>query len=183
MSDIFSNISGLGSEKRQVCHVAYTINNTQPVACSIIGDQPLFYMDYDIDYEDDDMAYFDAADMNVLEGELINLKNEIESFDNFSEDFSQSPDIRFQEFLSDKDVITGTTEKAVTTNKSQLTEILSKSRIAQAYIVFAKEHGVDIKLSSQVREAQYDRESSLIFVNPYLDFTDQILLTARELRR
>lgn len=32
--------------KRRVCQCAYTINNRQPVTCTIISDQPLFYMDY-----------------------------------------------------------------------------------------------------------------------------------------
>lgn len=27
--------------------VSYTINNTQPVRCTIIGDEPLFYLTYE----------------------------------------------------------------------------------------------------------------------------------------
>ena len=33
--------------------IAYSLNNHQPVECTIISDQPLFYMDDEIPYEDD----------------------------------------------------------------------------------------------------------------------------------
>ncbi len=183
MSNIFDNISGLNNNKKHICHVAYTINNKQPVMCSIIGDQPLFYMDYNIDYEDEESAFFDNTEIKILENEIENLEKELKFFDVFSKSFSETPKDNFLKLLDNKNIITKSKNKNVFVNNKQLIKILSKSRIAKTYLSFAQEHNVEIKLSSQIYDAQYDRKSSTIFINSNLNLVDQILLTARELRR
>ena len=69
MSDSFKDITGKNQPARRTCRVAYTINNTQPVISTIIGDQPLFYMDFDYSYEDEENPNFDPADMGIFESE------------------------------------------------------------------------------------------------------------------
>ena len=84
MSDTYDNIAGFKAFEKPVCRVAYTFNNSQPVICTIIDDQPLFYMDFESNCEDE-AEYFDAAELNILEGELENLKKEIQSFENLGQ--------------------------------------------------------------------------------------------------
>lgn len=182
MSDMFSSRSGTQEDTERVCRVAYTLNNAQPVACTIIGDQPLFYMDYECDYEDEDV--FDAAEMRILENELLQLTQEMESFDNFGKDFQKTPEECFVEFLSDKDTISEPFTRINTEGAlERLKESLEKSRLAKAYMDFASEQGVEIKFSSQIEDAYYDRRGGSILINPERGFEDQLLLTVRELRR
>ena len=181
MSDILGDITGASLHARSACRVAYTINNMQPVACTIIGDQPLFYMDHVTDH-DDEILLADA-DMDILEGELKLLKTQIDSFDKFSETFAQDPDKRFQEFQDDKNFITAQNSADTKTEIEALLEILCKSRLGEFYTGFAAQHGVTLVYSSQIAEADYDRRSGKILINSHLDMADQVLLAARELRR
>ena len=106
MSDIFESLHGEKLQlERQTCRVAYTINNAQPVACTIIGEQPLFYMDYEGDVFEDEMGLFDDADFAILESELRELKREIDSFDKFSESFASDDEEKIIAFLDDKDIM------------------------------------------------------------------------------
>lgn len=182
MSDSFETICGAQDHARRVCKVAYTLNNTQPVACTIIGDQPLFYMDYVPEYEDEEDMSFDAADIGLLETEIEVLKKEIASFDKFSENFAQSPEQCFEDFQVNKGYVT---DKAKTGEASAeaLIDVMQGSRLAQAYLGFAEEHKIEIKLSGQVEDGFYDRRTGTILINDSVNTTDQILLLARELRR
>ena len=106
MSDIFESLeAGKKLQTGPACSVAYTINNSQPVACTIIGEQPLFYMDYESDYIEEEEGLFEDADFAILENELRELKREINAFDRFSEDFSDDADNRVAAFLEDKDIM------------------------------------------------------------------------------
>ncbi len=184
MSNIFTMFTGgKDNSAQRICRVAYTLNNAQPVQCTIIGDQPLFYMDYDIDYEDEDMAMFDDADLQILERELCTLKKEIDSLDHFSQGFSEDPYQRLEEFAEDRDLITGIRDVQPSLDINLMLETLNKSRIAAAYIEFAKDHNIEIKFSAEIMDAEYDRNVGTILINQNLDLTDQVLLCARELRR
>lgn len=46
------------------CKVSYTINNYQPVRCTIIGDDPLYYYDLDWDEFDEYEAMLYEEDLN-----------------------------------------------------------------------------------------------------------------------
>ena len=181
MSEIFGDITGASLHSRPVCRVAYTINNMQPVACTIIGDQPLFYMDFDAELDAD--ALLGEGDMDILEGELKTLKTQIESFDKFSQTFAQDPEKCFQEFLADKEIITTRNSAENKFDLEALTSIINKSRLGEFYLGFAAQHNVSFIYSSQIAEADYDRRAGAILVNPNLDMPDQVLLAGRELRR
>ncbi|MFK7838967.1 MAG: DUF6782 family putative metallopeptidase [Bdellovibrionales bacterium] len=183
MSDIFENIqSGKKSKNERVCRVAYTINNAQPVACTIIGEQPLFYMDYESDYIEEEQGIFDDCDFAVLENELKTLKKEIESFDSFSSSFVDLGTTNIDNFLEDKDVICETIQKPQS-DIAILIKALKNSRLANAYLSEAAEYGVQIEYNMQIENAIYDRKNAKIFINPSLNDVDQILAAAKELRR
>jgi hypothetical protein len=172
-----------GAQAR-VCAVAYTLNNRQPVRCTIIGDQPLFYMDnhYGTDDEDDGL-FFHSSDLDNLESEIESLKKEIESFDRMAQEFNSTPEKEYQDYIEDRDFIVAPVKKRAEESPALLIEALSKSRLAKAYIDFAKEHKVEIKYCLQTEDASYERRAGLILINPLLAFSDRILLAARELRR
>ena len=183
MSDIFENLeAGKKQTQQKACRVAYTINNKQPVACTIIDEQPLFYMDYEGDYIEEDAGIFEDADFAILENELRTLKKEIDSFDRFSDDFVQNTETGITQFLEDKDVICSTT-KAPNTNIQALIATLKTSRLADAYLDCAKEYGVELSYNAQIENGAYDRKNKKILINPTLNEVDQILMAAQELRR
>jgi len=182
MSDIFGKISGLKNAAGRICRVAYTLNNAQPVTCTIIDDQPLFYMDFDGSFTDDEELY-DAAELGILESEIRSLKEQIEVYDKFSYEFSRDSEKRMEEFLSNSDTVTAPFEKQKAKNVlEEVVETLTQSRLAKAYLDFAREQKVEIRLSAQVERAFYDRRAALILVNPHFDHCEMVLLCVRELR-
>ena len=179
MSDIFENITGENAPAHMPCRVAYTLNNTQPVACTIIGDQPLFYMDFEEDFEEEGL--FDD-DFGFLESELKELKKEIESFDKFSSSFLHDPSSHIESFFEDKDFITqkqSREDQAI----EDLLNILSQSRLAAAYIECAEKYGVSMEYNAHIENGVYDRKSAKILINPSMSKANQILVAAQELRR
>ncbi len=181
MSDTFEITSSGGAGGMPVCRVAYTLNNKQPVRCTIIGEQPMFYMDFSGPGEDED-TIFDIGELASLEREIENLKKEIEVFDRFSGSFVQPAHQTITLFHEDSGTMT---RKAAAPSGStgELLEILRKSRMAGAYLDFAVANNVDIRHSLQVEDAFYDRRTGAILIHPRFDLADQCLLAARELRR
>lgn len=170
-----------------ICQVAYTLNNAQPVACSIIGEQPMFYMDFEeSDYEED--SFLDEEEIAILEKEVSKLKREIEEFERFSNFFDEDEEKKMQDFFENTACIVG---EADTKNddlsraalKKNITDIISDSRAGKAYLNFAAQYDVSLTLSSQVEFACYDRKSGEILINPNQDIETLVLLAARELRR
>lgn len=180
MSDIIEHITGEKAIARPACRVAYTLNNSQPVSCTIIGDQPLFYMDFEGDFEEE--GIFDDVDYTFLESELKQLKKEIASFDKFSDTFLQDTNAQVESFFEDKDFIT---QPQTSSNQSidTLIETLKQSRLAAAYIECMENHNVVIEYNAQVESAEYNRANASIAINPNLSHANQILVTAQELRR
>lgn len=185
MSDIFDNFFGLEAGERPVPTVAYTINNQQPVACTFIGSQPLFYMD--IDADDEDLAYSDDPEMEFLAAELEALKREIEIYDN--ETLSLSGRVH------DADQALKNIQEKVAQSQAHenisapfedietLVNLISISQTARTYLKIAKENNVSITYSAQIKGAFYAKTAKKLFINPHNDIDVQILLMARELRR
>jgi hypothetical protein len=179
MSDIFENGTGVLEFTRSKCRVAYTINNSQPVICTIIGDQPLFYMDFDVSYEDEILG---DAELGILEKEVSALRHEIKSLERLSSESGKSTAEKFSEF--EADVLAFTAPYVATiTDIEELKTALTKSRLASAYLDFATEHKITIAYSGQVETSFYDRNSAQILINPVLSSADQQLLLTQELRR
>lgn len=185
MSNTIDNHPG---EQNQVntlpTRVSYTINNQQPVISTIIGSDPLFYMDYNDEVFDEfDEEYFvDESDLSFLEGELASLNKQMQLLDGFSAEYTHTNEKAAEIFLEAKASILGT-ESNKTADLETLISALSKSRLAKAYLDHAEEFGVEIILTGQVSDASYDRKAQKILINENINLTDQILLASRELRR
>ncbi len=195
MSEIPENFWGSDTGQTSCCRVAYTINDEQPVRCTIIGDQPFFYMDFEgaLDEEegfDDFFSEIDEIERGVLamqekisgasginaEMSLEGASSAIKTMELFLEDtsFATAPHLASKETGKEADE-----EK----NIAEITDILKRSRLAASFLDFAAQHKGSIYMSAQTDTAFYDRKSGHIFINPYLDRTNQVLLVARELRR
>ena len=139
--------------------VAYTLNNQQPVRCSYVSDEPLFYLDGLEDPGD--------GEMDLSADEIMDHLAEIEA--------GEDPLNVFQ-----RQFASGTTEKVTIEN---LTGRLGQSRMGKVMLEFAISHGVTIEYASRLTPAFYDRAAGKIFLREDLSQDEQILLLARELRR
>lgn len=184
MSDIYSDIIDDVKKKRQACRVAYTLNNSQPVLCTIIDEQPLFYMDHESShYEDEEDMFFDAADMGILENELNTLKKELERFDSFASQSDISSQDKMSDFFECSADITQDKSVESASDLNALIEVLNSSRLAKAYLECAQNYNVEIKLSDQIETSFYDREAGIILIQQNIDFVEQLILCVQELRR
>ncbi len=189
MSDTFEKFCNAHNLQNRVCGVAYTLDDKQPVICTHIGDQPLYYLDEEIiDEHDDDL--FDIEELSEIAKEIQTLKQEIigenvpseyvdeKTFDTYCEFADNMDDINTKANLAE---IYNTQD--TNTRIAQIKELLKESRIAASYLNVASKHNVTIKMSEQVETANYDRRSGTIFLYPHMELIDQALLVAKELRR
>lgn len=164
----------------QTCRIAYTINNLQPVRCSFISDQPLFYMDFEGDFEEGESEDFPIAQ---IESGIVALQQKIEALDGFAERFEREDGARVAEFLEDIALATRPGAAAPAADLADLTAALNKSRMAAEMLRFGAQYGTALHYNEQVGTAFYDRRDAQIYLNPRLAFADQLLLAGRELRR
>ena len=182
MSDNFIEFSNAALVQNRVCGVSYTLNNEQPVICTHIGDQPLYYADEE-NIEDDDI--FDFSELGFLEDEIKILKQELADMDSSDLFISEDTIISLEEFAQNAesfsvDYSLADNEKYIRID--YIKNILGNSRLASAYLNIAEKHNVEIIMSAQVEKSFYDRNSSTILINPNIDINDQVILLARELR-
>lgn len=184
MTDFTENTDNILSYKGQGrgCYVAYTLNNEQPVSCTIIGDTPLFYMDTEEEACIDD-EFLNEEEIEILEQEIEALKKEIalsEKNSNLWAEDEEEKRISFHENALD---LFMAEEKIPECTEEELRQALRKSRLATAYLEsFDTYHG-QIHFTGEVDNAFYDRQTSKILINDNLDKETAILLCARELRR
>jgi hypothetical protein len=186
MSESFENIFGMEQRRARPCRVAYTLNNTQPVLCSIISDQPVFYMDAESASEDmtPEETLAELDNLRMLENEIRNLQREIQSLQRIAADNAKTPDARLQEILADKITMTAAKkESPPPVGIPELTNILQRSRVGAFYLEFAAKHGIKIEFCAQIPGASYERKAGKILINPSLDVPEQVILLSRELRR
>ncbi len=170
-----------GRQRRRPCLVAYTLNNTQPVICTIIADQPYFYMDED-GHDENDMLGLEEYEN--FERDLAALKKKMDAFDRLSSSAVRDPARRLEEFMAEAISITEPQQHAVSDEQvcSMLAARISKSRMAQALMDHAEKHHVYFSVSAQEESARYDRDQMRIYVNPALAEDELCLLAIRELR-
>lgn len=182
MSDLFSTQTSTELDKR-VCHVAYTMNNFQPVVSTIIGDEPLFYMDYecaDDEIMDEDDGIFSAEALRHIENQLGALREDITSLEKFQQSFVRDQDTYIRDFHTSKNDMFGETK---TKSSDTVLEILESSRLASSLLSFARMKGITVSFSDQILGAEYNAAAKTIMVSASLDAQDQVLLSIRELRR
>ena len=174
-----------GALKRPSCFMAYTLNNSQPVICTLVSDQPYFYMEEDDHYAGDDALLTDE-EYGQIEKDLSDLRQKMEAYERLSKSFEKDPSRRLEEFAAE--AINLTEANSVVSLSSEnvsekISAMLGHTRMGNALLEFATSHNVFIQESPYVMGAQYDRESSNIFVNPSLADAETALLVVRELRR
>lgn len=172
-----------GRVHRRPCLLAYTLNNSQPVVCTIVADQPYFYMDEDYSDEDD---LLDTEIFADLENDLIDLKKKMDAYERLSKSQERDPGKRLDIFRDEAQRITNPAQvrsDAIMQPADKIISILRESRMAKALLDFAQTHSVFIVESEQVSGARYDRESGKILIHPALGEEEQCLLVVRELRR
>lgn len=162
------------------CRFAYTLNNHQPVRCTWISDQPLFYSDFE-DATDEDMLFDDPV-LQALERDIAQLREKTEAYEEISKSFVLPEDNTSRLFLEDAVCLTDRNFSAATLLDS-FHEVLQKSRLASQFLSFAALQGVRLASSRQVLDASYDRAAGVIWIRPDLEISLQVLLATRELRR
>jgi hypothetical protein len=162
-----------------VCQVSYSLNNDQPVRSTIIGDQPLFYMDFEGDFEDE------FAALGFLEDELIFGSDAF--YDPVPADISaRDSAMLLAGFYDEHRILTGMDQddsQAEPVTINALVTTLCQSRFGGALMDFARGHGVTCTLCDQEETASYVRETGEIFINANLPAEEQVLLLGRELRQ
>lgn len=183
MTNFTDTKAGKSGKRGRRCYMAYTLNNTQPVVCTLVADQPYFYMEDQEFQEDDDFLGLESyAD---FEKDLADLKKKMEIADRISKSYECEPERRLEMFSAEAINVCDQTEKrnAAKNTIEKITGVLNESRMARALLDFAKAHGAVLAESDQASGVHYDRESGKILIHPALAETEQCLLTVRELRR
>lgn len=172
--------------RRRPCLMAYTLNNSQPVICTIVADQPYFYMEEEAIADDDDLLGLeDYAD---FEKDLADLKKKMDAYERLSKTYERDPSRRLSDFAAEAQEITGVKSADDAAHEllqpaDKIVTILGQSRMGQALLDCARTHSVYIVESEQVCSARYDRESGKILIHPALGEMEQVFLAVRELRR
>jgi len=165
--------------------MAYIINNYQPVVCTILSSQPLFFMDYEGDDADeirDFTAQSPAFSAKDGGGESAGRHETgaavpADQFVAALRGAFKTPAVSHEADSHEA----GRDSQPFTTG--DLAAVLKKSRLCAAFLEFAESHGTQFVYSDQVDLALYDRAAGNIKINPALDRDDKILLACRELRR
>lgn len=161
------------------CRFAYTIGAAQPVRCSWISDQPLFYADYQ---DVDDEYLMEDPVMEALERDIADLRNKTNAYDKVAREFV-APENHIQSlFKADADFISGAYQSSRSTLQDSL-DLLHQSRLASQFISFAQLHGISIRETLHIVDASYDKISKSVLVRADLDMPTKLLLMVRELRR
>ncbi len=185
MSNTTDNIFDFEATRTPGCRIAYALNNEQPVKCTYVSNQPLFYMDFEGEIEEDDSACFDFT--AVEEGVTTlheRLTGGLERFGAASVDKDEA-EKRTERFLDDLAFITQPYDEAGNqpVDMKFFEQTLRQSRLAASLLDFAASYETKLHYDAEISGATYDRGNGQIYVNPNLCREDQILLAARELRR
>ena len=179
MRDTTDTTIELNLAPKAKCAVSYTLNNYQPVRSTFIGDEPLFFMDYEPAIEEE----LDEHSLDFLEKSLFHMEQLMEE-ERVSFSARQEKEDIGQLFAENASSITKSCDaKHANFTLDDLIQTISKSRMAEEFLNFAEANGIDIQYSQHVRTAYYDRDMGIILMHPYLPEADKINLLSMELRR
>lgn len=172
------------SGKGKACRVAYTLNNNQPVSCTIIGERPLFYMDFEAGLEEESLA-MDGMEFGPLETEITALEKEVKALERLASSF-ETDEMKLYEALSENAQDIGSAKASPcgdeALNIQRLKKTLRESRLASAYLDLAEQYNVALVSSSTIEYSFYDRRAGKILLNMNIDAASQVLMAVRELR-
>ncbi len=160
-------------------HVSYTINNHQPVRCSHIGEDPLFFLDIDhFETEDEDMSFL--SEIEELEQHIHALKDKIEG-NNHDVIGAGASELRMRQFSENISSVLSSKDSNVDLNS--LIKRISESRYAKEILSQFENNGGKVAFSKTESSASYDSRTNTILIHPDRSEEDKVLLLARELRR
>ncbi len=181
--DKTSGIGTIGYMDGPPCAMAYTLNNQQPVLCTLLGDQPLFYMDFDF-FEEEDEDLLCNLDYGLLDQEIRDLRERLDSYDRFTDGYREDLEKKVGRFLDALQEISRPDRVFLREHEpADLLETLRKSRYAAALIDRALDNRIRFRFDPTIVGAAYDRSNRMVLINSNLDPAEQLLLMARELRR
>jgi hypothetical protein len=162
--------------------MAYTLNNTQPVICTLVADQPYFYMEEENVMSEDDILEEEFA---AFENDLADLKKRMEACERVTKMYERDPQRRLEEFAAEAITIceAKNSQHQMLQPADRIVRAIGRSRSAKALLEFAQANAVYIVESELVPSARYDRDGGRILVHPDIDETSACLLAVRELRR
>jgi hypothetical protein len=136
------------------------------VACNLIGDQPLFYIDDASDIEDDDFLFQEETELFPSDEKfLAKMKTKLAAYEKTAETLSNidytAPEDDFD------NIVLG-----AQTGQTSLNDIMAyggQSGLFKSYADILKQSGVEIAMTTEVEASAYHRESQTIHVNPFLD--------------
>jgi len=167
---------------RMACHMG----DFRPAAlCNILGDQPLFYIDY-VDHEDADLL-----DASLLSESTIPPEYYADNIDELRrrmarlESASQHIDAYGRENVETAfDAACARLGHSVATlTLADVEATIAKSRLTSAMYEDAKGRGMTIAMSAHVDTASYDRDAMRLNVNPRIAAPVAILAITRALRQ
>lgn len=161
------------------CRVSYILGNDQPVLCTYIGFDPLFYGTDEIDEYGDDTLDDLTPELFVLDQKPQAPKGK-PSYLEINE--KHEKDI-LKLVRENAKVITSSKTKKSLIKLDDLMMRLSQSGTARIILSDIKARNVAIEINDQVAGAFYDRQASAIFVNPHMDKELAVLEVSKEMRR
>lgn len=163
--------------------MAYSLNGAQPVLCTILCDQPLYYMEEEFfEEEENGLFYEEEKAINAALGaDAAPLMRKVNIYDGVAKKFERDAESALHDFIDnarsfDSNALSGQTFLDDTLS------ILSGSRYAQSLIDYAHALGTDFVLSEQVRHAEYDAQAHIILLNADQTSGDAQLSLVRALR-
>lgn len=154
--------------------------------CNILGDQPLFYIDY-VDQEDAELmdraaledagipAEYMADNIEDLQRRMARLEMASQHIDGYAREDADAA------FRAATDAL-GKTE-ATPLTRADIDTIINSSGMMSALRADISAAGLRIDLSACVDTASYDRDGKTIFINPRLPVSVAGLVLARVLRQ
>jgi len=172
-------------QKRKV-RMAYSLNNAQPVLCTMVSDQPFFYIEEDIDDEEDFFLSDEFLESEIedpsLVNELLSIKNKIDAYESIQETHSSKDDV-LETFITDIDAAIISTDVKNAASIEDVFTVIEQSKMAQALYEHVKSNNINIVESAQVKTAYFDVKAQTIFIAQNLNLDDKVILFVRECRR
>ncbi len=160
--------------------MAYSFAGRQPVLCTLLCDQPLYYMEDELFEEDEGSLFLEEEQMinAALSSDLGPIQKKISIYDGIAKKFEAAPDARLNDFLDNAHNF----GRADTLDLDDVLQAVSQSRYAQSMLDQAQAQAALIVMSDQVRSAEYDVQANLLLVNPHQVAGDAVLGLTRALR-
>ena len=145
-------------ETNPACRVAYIYGGEQPVLCTMIGDQPLFYAD-EVEPEMFDEDFMESSDdllFKLTHREIYDHVQELrEREQHMADQFERDV---FADFSSNFAINEDTT-------LAKILQVFEQSRMAKTLLSHIADYGVTVIANHNIDSVEYDRSSKIISVN------------------